>query len=109
MRNSTMWETLKQGLMTTGSTSAFLPEMDSQLFYEGSAAPKRLVQFAVLLALATVIATFGVISSSTATVIGAMIISPLMTPIMASSAALTMGAGERPPARSCWLRWRWPG
>jgi uncharacterized hydrophobic protein (TIGR00271 family) len=90
-----MWEALKQGVIDNRIDLAFLPEMESQLFYEGSAAPMKLVQFAVLLGLATVIATFGVTSSSTATVIGAMIVSPLMTPIMASSAALTMGAGER--------------
>ena len=34
-----MWETLKQGLIDNRIDLAFLPEMDSQLFYEGSAAP----------------------------------------------------------------------
>jgi uncharacterized hydrophobic protein (TIGR00271 family) len=49
----------------------------------------------VLLFLAAVIATMGVISDSTATVIGAMIIAPLMTPIMATAAALVMGQVDR--------------
>ena len=40
---------------------------------------------------ATWIAALGVIADSTATVIGAMLIAPLMTPIMATAAALVMG------------------
>ncbi len=53
------------------------------------------MNFIVLLALATVIATYGVVTDSTASVIGAMIIAPLMTPIMAAAAAVTMGSTIR--------------
>jgi uncharacterized hydrophobic protein (TIGR00271 family) len=49
----------------------------------------------VLLLLATVIATFGVLSDSTATVIGAMIVAPLMGPIMGTAAAIVMGSAQR--------------
>jgi len=42
-----------------------------------------------------VIATEGVVEGSTATVIGAMIIAPLMTPIMATTAALMLGNPQR--------------
>ena len=49
----------------------------------------------MLLFLATVIATMGVLGRSTATVIGAMIVAPLMTPIMATTAALLTGQTER--------------
>jgi uncharacterized hydrophobic protein (TIGR00271 family) len=42
-----------------------------------------------------VIATYGVLSNSTATVIGAMIVAPLMGPIMATSAAVIMGSTRR--------------
>ncbi|CAN0489533.1 unnamed protein product, partial [Phaeothamnion confervicola] len=38
--------------------------------------------FLTLLILSTIIATFGLISNSTATVIGAMIVAPLMGPIL---------------------------
>ena len=38
--------------------------------------------FSILLALATAIATFGLLSNSTATIIGAMIVAPLMIPIV---------------------------
>jgi uncharacterized hydrophobic protein (TIGR00271 family) len=50
-----------------------------------------LLNFFVLLILATIIATYGVISNSPATVIGAMIVAPLMQPIMATTAAVVMG------------------
>jgi uncharacterized hydrophobic protein (TIGR00271 family) len=72
-----------------------LPKLEAKLFFEG---PNRLVdleQYVVLLFLATVIATFGVLADSTATVIGAMIIAPLMRPIMATAAGLVMGDMKR--------------
>jgi uncharacterized hydrophobic protein (TIGR00271 family) len=45
--------------------------------------------------LATTIASGGIIADSTATVIGAMLIAPLMTPIVATTAALMMGNNQR--------------
>ncbi|HXL35602.1 MAG TPA: DUF389 domain-containing protein [Ktedonobacteraceae bacterium] len=48
-----------------------------------------------MLLLATVIATYGVLSNSTATVIGAMIVAPLMGPIMATTSAVVMGSLPR--------------
>jgi uncharacterized hydrophobic protein (TIGR00271 family) len=76
-------------------TPESLPKFEAKLFFEG---PRRLVdleQFAVLLFLSAVIATYGVLADSTATVIGAMIIAPLMRPIMATAAALVMGDMKR--------------
>lgn len=72
-------------------TPALVPPFERKLFYEGLRRRPYLERFGVLLLLATVIATVGVIGDSTATVIGAMIIAPLMTPIMATAAALVMG------------------
>ncbi len=46
--------------------------------------------FSILLILATAIATFGLISNSTATIIGAMIIAPLMIPIISFAYALVV-------------------
>lgn len=46
--------------------------------------------FSILLTLATVIATFGLLSNSTATIIGAMIIAPLMIPIISFAYALVI-------------------
>jgi uncharacterized hydrophobic protein (TIGR00271 family) len=48
-------------------------------------------RFWLLLVLSTVVATAGVLSDSTATVIGAMIIAPLATPIQGVAAAISAG------------------
>lgn len=68
-----------------------LPKLEEKLFWEGSKRRISLERFAILLLLSTVIATYGVLGDSTATVIGAMIIAPLMVPIVATAAALVMG------------------
>ena len=67
----------------------------TKLFFEGAKRRVNLEQFAVLLFLSTAIATYGVIGDSTATVIGAMLIAPLMRPIMATTAGLVMGDMKR--------------
>jgi uncharacterized hydrophobic protein (TIGR00271 family) len=51
----------------------------------------RYVRFLTLLCLSTIIATGGLIGNSTAVVIGAMIVAPLMTPMMAASLGIVMG------------------
>jgi uncharacterized hydrophobic protein (TIGR00271 family) len=76
-------------------TPADVPELESKLFFEGDRSRRHLVRFTVLLFLSAVIAVQGVIEDSTATVIGAMIIAPLMNPILATTAALVMGNGPR--------------
>jgi len=68
-----------------------VPGFERRLFFEGARRRQYLERFGVLLFLSAVIATMGVIGDSAATVIGAMIIAPLMTPIMATAAALVMG------------------
>jgi uncharacterized hydrophobic protein (TIGR00271 family) len=73
----------------------YLEAFEEKLFIRGPRAARRLTNFFVLLLLATVIATFGLIANSTATVIGAMIVAPLMGPIMATAAAVVMGSTGR--------------
>ena len=68
---------------------------ENKLFFEGDRRRINLERFAVLLFLSTVIAAYGVLGDSTATVIGAMIIAPLMIPIMATAAGLVMGDMRR--------------
>lgn len=68
-----------------------VPRFEAKLFFEGARRRKYNEQFGVLLLLATIIATMGILGDSTATVIGAMIVAPLMTPIMATAAALVTG------------------
>lgn len=73
----------------------YLPVFEDKMFLEGTQTARRLTNFFVLLLLATVIATYGILSGSTATVIGAMIVAPLMIPIMATTAAVVMGSTQR--------------
>jgi uncharacterized hydrophobic protein (TIGR00271 family) len=73
----------------------YLPAFEDKLFLEGPQTARRLTNFFALLLFATVIATYGVLSDSTATVIGAMIVAPLMAPIMATTAAVVMGSSQR--------------
>jgi len=73
----------------------YLPAFEDKLFIEGRQTARRLTNFFALLIFATVIATYGVLSGSTATVIGAMIVAPLMGPIIATTAAVVMGSLPR--------------
>lgn len=65
--------------------------MTDALFIERGWRSPSASRFWVLLTLATVIATAGVIADSTATVIGAMIVAPLMTPILGIALATVLG------------------
>jgi uncharacterized hydrophobic protein (TIGR00271 family) len=78
-----------------GFDPAYLPAFEEKLFIEGPRTARRLTNFFALLMFATVIATYGVLSNSTATVIGAMLVAPLMEPMMATTAAVVMGSLPR--------------
>lgn len=54
---------------------------------------QRLTRFWMLLILAAVIATSGIVADSAATVIGAMIVAPLMTPILGTMLAIVLTDG----------------
>src|SRR5271165_2001316 len=83
--------------LMTGLTQADIQRMRDQLFFEGPERGHRLSRYGLLLPLSAVIASAGVVSDSTATVIGAMIVAPLMTPILGIVLAvvLTDGANLR--------------
>jgi len=51
-------------------------------------------EYLVMLALSALIALFGLLQNSTAVIIGAMLISPLMNPILAAALALILGDGN---------------
>lgn len=68
--------------------------MRQQLLFDGPDARRKLSRFWTLLILAAVIATAGIVSDSTATVIGAMIVAPLMTPILGSVLSIATGDGR---------------
>lgn len=65
------------------------------LFFEGSRRSGYWRRFAALLSLAVVIATVGLVRNSGAVVIAAMLIAPLMTPILGVASALVLGWTNR--------------
>ncbi len=65
------------------------------LFFEPPQQTQKKVGFWVLLVLSVTIATLGILADSTAVVIGAMLVAPLMTPIMAVSAGIVNGWVKR--------------
>lgn len=65
--------------------------MRDAVFFEGEEAPRRFSRFWLLLVLSSVIAAAGVVADSDATVIGAMIVAPLMTPILGIVLATVLG------------------
>ena len=66
-----------------------------ELFFEGPEWRPFVARFAILIVLSTMIAAFGLIANSVAVVIGAMLVAPLMTPILATAAAIVHGQGRR--------------
>jgi hypothetical protein len=70
-----------------------LPELQDELFLDVGKAARRLSKFWILLGLSATIATTGILINSTATVIGAMIVAPLGTPIMGIGLAVVIGNG----------------
>ncbi len=70
-------------------------QLYAKLFYEAVDAKRRLSRFFILMGFATAIAAFGIIADSTAVVIGAMLVAPLMTPLMGTSLSLVMGWPNR--------------
>lgn len=61
------------------------------ILYEGLELKDKLLKFFVLLILASGIATYGLLSDSVAVIIGAMIIAPLMLPIMGLAYSISAG------------------
>lgn len=66
-------------------------EVIDNLYFEPPASTQKQVGFWVLLVLSTTIATLAILADSTAVVIGAMLVAPLMTPILGVSAGIVNG------------------
>ena len=81
------------GLLLHGGPvdSAEIARVREILMFEEPKRRDRLVRFWTLLILASAIATFGLIADSVATVIGAMIVAPLMLPIMGLAFGISIG------------------
>jgi len=79
-------------------TEAQRRDVYSQLFYEGPDFVPFLSRFALMMAMAVLIALFGLARDSGPVVIGAMLISPLTTPILGLATSLVLGH----PRRQLW-------
>lgn len=66
-----------------------------KILYEGPLTTQRVIRFFTLMGFASIIASMGVVTDSTAVVIGAMLIAPLMTPLMGMAISLVMGWPHR--------------
>ena len=65
------------------------------LFHEGHRFGPFARRFAALMTMSVLIAVMGLLADSTAVVIGAMLVAPLMTPVLGVAAALVMGWPRR--------------
>jgi uncharacterized membrane protein len=72
-----------------------LPALQDALFLDLGDTRRKMSRFWILLLLSAVIAAAGILANSTATVIGAMIIAPLGTPLMGIALAVVIGHGPR--------------
>ena len=79
--------------MPRGIAVSDIARMREQLFFDGPDPGRKLSRFWALLTLAAVIASAGIVTDSTATVIGAMIVAPLMTPILGMVLSITTSDG----------------
>ncbi|PFG42308.1 putative hydrophobic protein (TIGR00271 family) [Isoptericola jiangsuensis] len=70
-------------------------ELAEQLYLEPPEVAAKRVAWWTMLVLSVAIATFAVLQDSTAVVIGAMLVAPLMTPILGLAAALVSGWATR--------------
>ncbi len=72
----------------------------SRLFPQGVSRRQFFTRFASLMMLSTAIAVFGILADSTAVVIGAMLVAPLMFPVLGGAAAIIMGWPRRIVSRT---------
>ena len=70
-------------------------ELYDKILFDGPDQPRRITRFFTLMTFASIIAAMGVVTDSAAIVIGAMLIAPLMTPLMAIAISLVMGWPNR--------------
>lgn len=81
---------LNRWLFDNGTKATPLEDVSDQLYLRTSedTSSDKLTRYGVLLVLSTAIATGGILTNSTATVIGAMIVAPLAVPIQAIGLAI---------------------
>ncbi len=93
--NRTMREVALDWLRDRYKSSDAREALYDKILFDGPNQRRRLVRFYTLMTFAAIIASMGVITDSTAVVIGAMLIAPLMTPLMGMAISLVMGWPNR--------------
>lgn len=88
---STPIESFLSQFKRSGISAATRREVLNQLFFAGRRRRPYRIRFVVLLSFAVSIASVGLLANQIIVVLGAMLLSPLMTPIQAASAALVLG------------------
>ena len=86
-----MWESIGSLLHGKSVDDNEVNRVRDLIIFEGSELKNKLVKFFVLLILAAGIATYGLLGDSVAVIIGAMIIAPLMLPIMGLAFSISAG------------------
>ncbi|AXV39453.1 DUF389 domain-containing protein [Methanobacterium sp. BAmetb5] len=86
-----MWKSI--GTLIHGGTvnKTHVERIRDLVLYEGSELKNKLVKFFLLLIFSSGIATYGLLGDSVAVIIGAMIIAPLMLPIMGLAYSISAG------------------
>lgn len=96
-----MWNSIGTLLHGDPVDETEVKRMRDLVIFEGPDLKKKLVKFFCLLILAASIATYGLLDDSVAVIIGAMIIAPLMLPIM--GVAFSISAGDKVSLKSTLL------
>ena len=78
-----------------GMSEDDISRIEDALFFDPPQTRERIVRFVALIIFSSIIASGGLLSGSAAAIIGAMIIAPLMVPIMGIVVALVMGNPQR--------------
>ena len=78
-------------LRSRGDHADTLDNVVAGLYFEGPEVLGRVTRFALMMTFASVIAAMGVLGDSTAVVIGAMLIAPLINPMMGMALSLASG------------------
>ncbi len=94
-RPSSLTPVGKLGFRGRAATPEERARIFDALFFEGEQRIPYLQKFFILMLLSSAIAAFGLVNDSAAVVIGAMLVAPLMTPILAIAAAIVHGWGRR--------------
>ena len=91
LNTASMFQVVNGWLATRDLGDARREEIADSLYFEPPERASKLVAWWMMLVLSVAIATFAILGDSTAVVIGAMLIAPLMTPILGVAGAIVNG------------------